>query len=163
MLSPNRSSTYDFTCDVTVTRIAITRIDKKINTTSTTYLYRYVCAQFSCFHVLAFSSHRVIARKKMGAKICPPPTAGGWRRRPSGHRVQLNAFELSPRPDTVFRHLRSDRGVGATPPPLAFPNEASQSLAERTKRFILPAEYLRLVVLFLVLGQYLTLLWQVIC
>ena len=32
---------------------------------------------------------------------------------------------FNPRPDTVFRHLRSDRGgVGATPP-LAFPNEAS--------------------------------------
>ena len=29
------------------------------------------------------------------------------------------------RPDTVFRHLRPDRGVGATPPPLVFPNEAS--------------------------------------
>ena len=30
---------------------------------------------------------------------------------------------LNPRPDTVFRDLRSDRGGGATP--LAFPNEAS--------------------------------------
>ena len=32
---------------------------------------------------------------------------------------------LNPRPDTVFRHLRSDRGGGGVRPPLAFPNEAS--------------------------------------
>ena len=36
---------------------------------------------------------------------------------PSGARV-------NPRPDTVFRHLRPDRGGGGVRP-LAFPNEAS--------------------------------------
>ena len=49
---------------------------------------------------------------------------------------------------------------GGVRPPLAFPNEASLSLAEKTRQISL-AEYSRLVVLFLVLCQDLTLLWQV--
>ena len=41
--------------------------------------------------------------------------------------VPVNSWKglrFNPRPDTVFRHLLSDRGGGCDPP-LAFPNEAS--------------------------------------
>ena len=53
-----------------------------------------------------------------------------------------------------------DLGWCDPPPPLAFSNEASYSLAEKDQQIAL-AEYSRLVVLFLILGQYLTQLWQV--
>ena len=66
---------------------------------------------------------------------------------------------LNPRPDTVFRHLRSDKGV-RPPPPLAFPKRSVVELSRKDQQISL-AEYSRLVVLFLVLGQYLTQLWQV--
>ena len=56
-----------------------------------------------------------------------------WAEKPAAHDMVKKfiigisnthcGMGLNPRPDTVFRHLRSDRGGGATP--LAFPNEAS--------------------------------------
>ena len=66
---------------------------------------------------------------------------------------------IIPRPDTVFRHLRSDRGGGgATPPGVS--KRSVVELSGKDQQIAL-AEYSRLVVLFLVLGQYLTQLWQV--
>ena len=68
---------------------------------------------------------------------------------------------LNPCPDTVFRHLRSDRGggvVGATP--LGVSKGSVVELSGKDQQIAL-AEYSRLVVLFLVIGQYLTQLWQV--
>ena len=68
---------------------------------------------------------------------------------------------FNPRPDTVFRHLRSDRGggvVGATP--LGVSKRSVVELSGKDQQIAL-AEYSRLMVLFLVLGQYLTQLWQV--
>ena len=71
-----------------------------------------------------------------------------------------NKCSINPRPDTVFRHLRSDRGgVGATPP-LGVSKRSVVELSGKDQQIAL-AEYSRLVVLFLVLGQYLTQLWQV--
>ena len=52
---------------------------------------------------------------------------------------------FNPRPDTVFRHLRPDRA----------------KVAKHRRLVAKVAEYSRLMVLFLVLGQYLTKLWQV--
>ena len=66
---------------------------------------------------------------------------------------------INPRPDTVFRHLRSDRG-GWCDPPLGVSNRSVVELSGKDQQIAL-AEYLRMVVLFLVLGQYLTQLWQV--
>ena len=68
---------------------------------------------------------------------------------------------FNPRPDTVFRHLRSDRGGSATPP-LGVSKRSVVELSGKDQQIAL-AEYSRLVVLFLVLGQYLTQLWQVKC
>ena len=68
-------------------------------------------------------------------------------------------FYLNPRPDTVFRHLRSDRG-GLVRPPLGVSKRSVVELSGKDQQIAL-AEYSRLVVLFLVLGQYLTQLWQV--
>ena len=65
---------------------------------------------------------------------------------------------FNPRPDTVFRHLRSDRGVGATS--LGVSKRSVVELSGKDQHIAL-AEYSRLVVLFLVLDQYLTQLWQV--
>ena len=60
----------------------------------------------------------------------------------------------------VFRHLRSDRGgVGATLP-LGVSKRSVVELSKKDQQIAL-AEYSRLVVLFLVLGQYLIQLWQV--
>ena len=67
---------------------------------------------------------------------------------------------VNPRPDTVFRHLRSDRGV--RPPPPGVSKRSVVELSGKDQQIAL-AEYSRLVVLFLVLGQYLTQLWQVKC
>ena len=58
----------------------------------------------------------------------------------------------------MFRHLRSDRGGGATP--LGVSKLSVVELSGKDQQIAL-AEYSRLVVLFLVLGQYLTQLWQV--
>ena len=58
----------------------------------------------------------------------------------------------------VSPHLRSDRGVGATP--LGVSKRSVVELSGKDQQIAL-AEYSRLVVLFLVLGQYLTQLWQV--
>ena len=63
---------------------------------------------------------------------------------------------INPRPDTVFRHLRSDRAT----PPLGVSKQSVVELSGKDQQITL-AEYSRLVVLFLVLGQYLTQLWQV--
>ena len=51
-------------------------------------------------------------------------------------------------------------GVGATPPPFGVSKRSVVELRGNNQQIAL-AEYLRLVVLFLVLGQYLTQLWQV--
>ena len=67
-------------------------------------------------------------------------------------------MKLIPRPDTVFRHLRSDRGV--VRPPLGVSKRSVVELSGKDQQISL-AEYSRLVVLFLVLGQYLTQLWHV--
>ena len=57
----------------------------------------------------------------------------------------------------MFRHLRSDRGVR---PPLGVFKRSVVELRGKDQQIAL-AEYSRLVVLFLVIGQYLTQLWQV--
>ena len=67
---------------------------------------------------------------------------------------------LNPRPDTVFRHLRSDRGGGVVRPPLGISKRSVVELSGTDQQIAL-AEYPRLVVLFLVPDQYLTQLWQV--
>ena len=66
-------------------------------------------------------------------------------------------LSFNPRPDTVFCHLRSDRG-GCDP--LGVSKRSVVELSGKDQQIAL-AEYSRLVVLFLVLGQYLTQLWQV--
>ena len=66
---------------------------------------------------------------------------------------------INPRPDTVFRHLRSD-GLLLRPPPPGVSKRSVVELSGKDQQIAL-AEYSRLVVLFLVLGQYLTQLWQV--
>ena len=66
---------------------------------------------------------------------------------------------FNPRPDTVFRHLRSDRG-GLVRPPLGVSKRSVVELSGKDQQIAL-AEYSRLVVLVLVLSQYLTQLWQV--
>ena len=63
---------------------------------------------------------------------------------------------VNPRPDTVFRHPRT--GGGATP--LGVSKRSVVELRGKDQQIAL-AEYSRLVVLFLVLGQYLTQIWQV--
>ena len=68
-----------------------------------------------------------------------------------------SAGYLNPRPDTVFRHLRSDK-VGAIP--LDVSKGSVVELSGKDQQIAL-AEHSRLVVLFLVLRQYLTQLWQV--
>ena len=66
---------------------------------------------------------------------------------------------FNPCPDTVFRHLRSDReGVGATP--LGVSKWSVVELRGKDQQIAL-AEYSRLVVLFLVIDQYFTQFWQV--
>ena len=71
---------------------------------------------------------------------------------------------VNPRPDMVFRHLRSDMvqetggSVGATP--LGVSKRSVVELSGKYQQTAL-AEYSRLLVLFLVIGQYLTQLWQV--
>ena len=62
----------------------------------------------------------------------------------------------------MFRRLRSDRGGGLVrlATPLGVSKRGVVELSGKDQQ-IAPAEYLRLVVLFLVLGQYLTHLWQV--
>ena len=59
---------------------------------------------------------------------------------------------LNSRPITVFRHLRSDRGGGATP--LGVSKRSVVELSGKDQQIAL-TEYSRLVALFLVLGQYL--------
>ena len=76
--------------------------------------------------------------------------------------AELHSAHLNPRPDTVFRHLRSDRGGGGwcDPPPHGVSKRSVVELSRKNQQIAL-AEYSRLVVLFLILGQYLTQLWQV--
>ena len=62
---------------------------------------------------------------------------------------------LNPRPDTVFRHLQSDRGGGVGATPLGVSKRSVVELSGKDQQFGL-AEYSRLDALFLVLGQYLT-------
>ena len=57
----------------------------------------------------------------------------------------------------MFRHLRSDRGGR---PPLGVSKRSVVELSGKDQQIAL-AEYSRFGVLFLVLGQYLTQLWQV--
>ena len=71
----------------------------------------------------------------------------------------LTCLLFNPRPDTVFRHLRSDRGGGGATP-LGVSKRSVVKLNGKDQQIAL-AEYSRLVVLFLVLDQYLTQLWQV--
>ena len=80
---------------------------------------------------------------------------GGWSvmECPRCPKLWVN---LNPRPDTMFRHLRSDR----VRPPLGVSKRSVVELSGKDQQIAL-AEYSRLVVLFMVLGQYLTKLWQV--
>ena len=57
-------------------------------------------------------------------------------------------------------HLRLDRGGGVGATPLGVSKRSVVELSRKDQQIAL-AEYRRLVVLFLVLGQYLTQLWQV--
>ena len=57
----------------------------------------------------------------------------------------------NPRPDTVFRHLRSDRGGGVGATPLGVSKRSVVELSGKDQQIAL-AEYSRLMVLFLVLG-----------
>ena len=57
---------------------------------------------------------------------------------------------LNPRPDTVFRHIRPDRGLGFGATPLVVSKRSVVELRGKDQQIAL-AEYLRLVVLFLVL------------
>ena len=75
---------------------------------------------------------------------------------PQGHPCKCS---INPRPDTVFRHLRSDRGGGWCDPP-GVSKRSVVELSGKDQQIAL-AEYSRLVVLFLILGQNLTQLWQV--
>ena len=68
----------------------------------------------------------------------------------------MHLYGFNPRPDTVFRHLRSDRGCD----PLGVSKRGVVELSGKDQQIALPV-YSRLVVLFLVLGQHLTQLWQV--
>ena len=63
-----------------------------------------------------------------------------------------NLKVLNPRPDTVFRHLRSDRGGWCDTPLLGVSKRRVVELSGKDRQIAL-AEYSRLVVLFLVLGQ----------
>ena len=74
--------------------------------------------------------------------------------------LYMSPFHFNPRPDTVFRHLRSDKGGGGVRPPLGVSKRSVVELSGKHQQIAL-TEYSRLVVLFLVLGQYLTQLWQV--
>ena len=65
--------------------------------------------------------------------------------------------QLNPRPDTLFRHLRSS---WCDPSPLGVSKQSVVELSGKDQQIAL-AEYSRLVVLLLVLGQYLTQLLQV--
>ena len=68
---------------------------------------------------------------------------------------------LKPSPDTVFRHLRPDRGGGGSwCDPLGVSTRSVAELHGKDQQIAL-AEYSRLVVLRLALGQCLTQLWQV--
>ena len=62
--------------------------------------------------------------------------------------VYSKSLSFNPCPDTVFRHLRSDRGGGATP--LGVSKRSGVGLSEKDQQIAL-AEYSRLVVLSLVL------------
>ena len=66
--------------------------------------------------------------------------------------------KLNPRPDTVFHHLRSDRGDWCDP--LGVSTRSVVELRGKDHQIVID-EYPRFVVLFLDLGQYLTQLWQV--
>ena len=85
-----------------------------------------------------------------------------WRYQSQG--IHIYGFWRSkcfnPRPDTVFRHLRSDRGLGLVRPPLGVSKRSVVELHGKDQQIAL-AEYSRLVVLFLALGLYLNQLWQV--
>ena len=97
------------------------------------------------------------------------PTQEFWGK-PLRKRSEKNIFKLriwlppmhlcgfNPRPDTVFRHLRSDRGVR----PLGVSKRSVVELSGKDQQITL-AVYSRLAVLLLVLGHYLTQLWQVKC
>ena len=79
----------------------------------------------------------------------------------AGPDREYSDFALNPRPDTVFRHLRPDRGGGGVVrPPLGVSKRSVVELCGKVQRIAL-AEYSRLVVLFLAVGHYLTQLWQV--
>ena len=71
------------------------------------------------------------------------------------HTTEQLQGGFNPRPDTVFRHLRSDRGGGVGATPLGVSKRSVVELSGKDQQIAL-AEYSRLVVLFLVPGQYLT-------
>ena len=100
--------------------------------------------------------------------VCELPNAKIFLQTPQSHwrwiitdgesfKKQISC--INPRPDTVFRHLRSDRGGGCDLP-LGVSKRSVVELSGKDQQIAL-AEYSRLLVLFLVLGQYLTHLWQV--
>ena len=62
----------------------------------------------------------------------------------------------------MFCHLRRCTGVGVSATPLAVSKRSAVELRGNNQQITL-AEFSRLVVLFLVLGQYLAQLWKVKC
>ena len=71
------------------------------------------------------------------------------------HITERHQRGFNHRPDTVFRHPRSDRGLGLVRPPLGVSKRSVVELIGKDQQIAL-AEYSRLMVLFSVLGQYLT-------
>ena len=72
--------------------------------------------------------------------------------------TKLHSSQINPRPDTVFRHLRPDRGGWCDPPGVS--KRSVVELCGKDRQIAL-TEYSRLVILFLALGQYLTQFLQV--
>ena len=73
--------------------------------------------------------------------------------------LSVNRFQIL-RPYSVFCHLRRYRGRGLVRPPFGVSKRSVVDLRGNDQQIVL-AEYSRLVVLCLVLGQYLTQSWQV--
>ena len=97
-----------------------------------------------CLHICTFTSLQCLATS------CQPCPTLVWP-------CPVCANYFNPRPDTVFRHLRSDKGVRS---PLGVSKRSIVELSGKDQQIAL-AEYSRLVVLLLVLDQHLTQLWQV--
>ena len=95
----------------------------------------------------------------LGSSQDVKPVKKGFRLNSATQKYISLKPSVNPRPDTVFLHLRSDRG-GWCDPPLGVSKRRVVELSGKNQQIAL-GEYSRLVVLFLVLGQYMTQLWQV--